>query len=389
MSDRIRAQFAFLLEADRLRGIERQNLILDCSRRENSAEHSWHLALYALVLAPFAAPEVEISRVIQMLLLHDLVEIDAGDHPISDDVDWGAVEQAEKAAAKRLFGLLPEDQGNALHTLWHEFEQAESADARFAKQLDHCQPIFQTLYGADPVPEHIEVVRGNLFGGRAAALKETFPQAYDHAVDLLGHARDRDVSELTIRLPFLNAAEALKTIVRATWLGDGSRAENSAEHSWHIMLYGWILGEYAVQPIDTTRVINMLLLHDIVEVDAGDTPIHGALSPEALAEQEALEQAAADRLFGLLPKSQDIEFRGLWDEFESAETADAVFAKSIDRVQPVLLNLLNGGGSWLDYDVSLAQLDSRVGVKVTRGAPAVWDHVRAEVTPWFEENGRA
>ncbi|OIQ33018.1 MAG: phosphohydrolase [Roseobacter sp. MedPE-SWchi] len=389
MTQRIEAQFAFLLEADRLRGIERQNLILDCTRRENSAEHSWHLALYALVLAPFAEPDVSISRVIQMLLLHDLVEIDAGDHPIDEDFDWAAVAEAEAAAAKRLFGLLPSDQGAALHDLWHEFERAESPDARFAKHLDHCQPIFQTLYGKDPLPDHIDVVRGNLFGGRAAALQQNLPEAYHHAMSLLGETREGGSNGLSQRLPFLNEADGLKSVLRATRLGDGSRAENSAEHSWHIMLYGWILAEHARSDIDISRVINMLLLHDIVEIDAGDTPIHGAVSAEALAAQEVQEQQAADRLFGLLPEGQGTAFRALWDEFEAATSNDAVFAKAIDRVQPVLLNLLNGGGSWLDYDVSLAQVEARVGVKVIRGAPDVWEYVRAEITPWFEENQRS
>lgn len=386
MNQRLEAQFAFLLEADRLRGIERQNLILDCSRRENSAEHSWHLALYALVLAPFAGPEVTITRVIQMLLLHDLVEIDAGDHPIDADVDWQAVAQAEHAAASRLFGLLPSDQGAELLELWHEFELAESPDARFAKHLDHCQPIFQTLYGASPLPDHIKVVHGNLFGGRAAALEQGLPEAYFHAISLLGETTDKDCSALTQRLPFLNEADALKTVLRATWIGDGTRPENSAEHSWHIMLYGWILSEHAKAEINISRVINMLLLHDIVEVDAGDAPIHGTQSPQAQQAQEALEQAAADRLFGLLPAPQSEEFRTLWDEFEAARSPDAVFAKAIDRVQPVLLNLLNGGGSWLEYDVSFEQVQSRVGVKVTRGAPAVWSYVENRIAPWFEEN---
>jgi putative hydrolase of HD superfamily len=388
MNQRIAAQFAFLLEADRLRGIERQNLILDCSRRENSAEHSWHLALYAMVLAPFATPDVSITRVIQMLLLHDLVEIDAGDHPISEEIDWAAVQQAETAAAKRLFGLLPQDQGTELTELWHEFEQAETPDAQFAKHLDHCQPIFQTLYGKDPLHEHIDVVRGNLFGGRAAALEQSFPEAYFHALELMGETSAHVTHGLSHRLRFLNEADRLKTVLRATRIGDGSRVENSAEHSWHIMLYGWILAEHAVTKIDISRVINMLLLHDIVEIDAGDTPIHGALSAADLAAQDLEEQRAADRLFGLLPADQATAFRSLWDEFEAATSTDAIYAKAIDRVQPVLLNLLNGGGSWLDYDVSLDQLESRVGHKVTRGAPEVWRYVRQEIGPWFEENQR-
>lgn len=127
----------------------------------------------------------------------------------------------------------------------------------------------------------------------------------------------------------------------------------------------------------------MLLLHDLVEIDAGDAPIHGTLTAEAIRAQEEREQAAADRIFGLLPSDQCDSLRAIWEEFEAAESDDAVFAKSIDRVQPVLLNLLNGGGSWVDYNVSFAQLEARVGVKVQRGAPAVWDYVRAQIEPWF------
>ncbi|KIC22408.1 HD domain-containing protein [Leisingera sp. ANG-Vp] len=388
MSTRLDAQFAFLLEADKLRGIERQNLIIDCSRRENSAEHSWHLALYALVLAPFAGPEVNVFRAIRMLLLHDLVEIDAGDHPITDEVDWDAVAKSEQAAAQRLFGLLPKDQSTEFLKLWQEFETSESPDAQFAKRVDHCQPIFQTLYGAKPLDWHIDVVRQNLHGGRAAALEQDLPEAYHHALDLLEDGTGYDCSPLTARLPFLNEADKLKLITRASKLGDGSRHENSAEHSWHIMLYAWVLAEHSATQIDADRVLQMLLLHDLVEIDAGDTPIHGAVSAEALAAKAEEEESAAIRLFGMLPQEQGAPLLAVWKEFEAAQSPDAVFAKSIDRVQPVLLNLLNGGGSWVDYNVSLRQLDARVGGKVSRGAPDVWSFVRAKVEPWFREAGR-
>jgi putative hydrolase of HD superfamily len=386
MSARLEAQFAFLLEADRLRGISRTTPILDCSRPENSAEHSWHLALYAAVLAPFAGPDVSIGRVIRMLLLHDLVEIDAGDHPINEDHDWEAVARAEAEAADRLFGLLPADQGAELKALWQEFEADESPDARFAKRLDTCQPIFQTMYGADPLPEHIEVVRGNLNGGRAVVLEQAFPETYALARHLLGEAPAPAPNGLTSRLPFLNEADALKTVIRATMIGSGLRRENSAEHSWHVMLYAWVLAEHAPFEVDADRAMRMLLLHDIVEIDAGDVPIHGTADAGDIAEKE---DAAAKRLFGLLPEAEGAEFEALWREFEASESAEAVFAKSIDRVQPVLLNEVTGGGSWIEYDVSLEQLDSRVGVIVLRGAPDVWTYVRGRIKPWFDARDAA
>ncbi|NBR54047.1 MAG: HD domain-containing protein, partial [Rhodobacteraceae bacterium] len=180
-------------------------------------------------------------------------------------------------------------------------------------------------------------------------------------------------SRIDAQIAFLNEADKLKDQLRATPILSNTRPENSAEHSWHIMLYALTLAEHANRPIRIDRVLKMLLLHDIVEIDAGDAPIHGDHDP---AEQEANEIAAAERIFGLLPADQRDEFRSLWEEFEAAESDDAIFAKSIDRVQPVISNLETGGGSWIDYNVTAAQLESRVGVKVRRGAPAVWDALK-------------
>ncbi|MDF1855771.1 HD domain-containing protein [Pseudooceanicola sp.] len=139
MTARLDAQMAFLIEADRLKSILRATPIADDSRRENSAEHSWHLALFALILGEHGK-DVAIDRVIRMLLIHDLVEIDAGDAPIYGEVDSAAVAVAESAAADRIFGLLPADQGAELRALWEEFEANDSPDARFAKSVDRFQP---------------------------------------------------------------------------------------------------------------------------------------------------------------------------------------------------------------------------------------------------------
>lgn len=179
---------------------------------------------------------------------------------------------------------------------------------------------------------------------------------------------------------FLTEADKLKSILRGTTLCDGSRPENSGEHSWHIALYAMILAEHAIKPVNVDRVIKMLLLHDLVEIDAGDNPIHGDHDP---AEMEKLEQAAADRIFGLLPGDQCDALRALWDEFEAAESDDAIFAKSLDRVQPVVCNLESGGGSWHTYNVTAAQMQSRVGVKVLRGAPVLWAWIQPKLAKFF------
>ena len=182
------------------------------------------------------------------------------------------------------------------------------------------------------------------------------------------------------QLAFLTEACKLKSVLRATTLCDGSRRENSGEHSWHIALYALVLGEHAGPDVDINRVIRMLLIHDLVEIDAGDMPVHG---DHDTAVQDAIEQAAATRIFGLLPPDQAQSFRALWDEFEAAETPDAIFAKSIDRVQPVIANLETGGGTWPAFNVTAAQLEARVGTKVARGAPALWSALKSRIDGWF------
>ncbi|GAB1479620.1 HD domain-containing protein [Paracoccaceae bacterium] len=183
---------------------------------------------------------------------------------------------------------------------------------------------------------------------------------------------------------FLNEADRLKSVLRATTLCDGSRRENSGEHSWHLALYAMVLEGQAAPGVDINRVIRMLLIHDLVEIDVGDVPIHSANGlAHGSTDVQAAEQRAADRIFGLLPADQASSFRALWDEFEAAETPDAGFAKSLDRVQPVMANLQSGGGTWIEYNVTAAQLESRVGVKVARGAPALWNWVREKTRSWF------
>ena len=189
-------------------------------------------------------------------------------------------------------------------------------------------------------------------------------------------------NRITAQIEFLTEADKLKSILRGTSLCDNSRRENSGEHSWHVALYALILAEHAANPVDINRVIKMLLIHDLVEIDAGDAPIHGNHDP---VEQALKEQRAADRIFGLLPQDQTTELRTLWDEFEASETDDAIFAKSLDRAQPIVSNLEAGGQSWLDYNVTLDQVKSRVAVKIQRGAPAIWQALKTRVEAWFAQ----
>ncbi len=189
---------------------------------------------------------------------------------------------------------------------------------------------------------------------------------------------------LDAQFAFLNEADRLKSVLRATTLVDGSRPENSGEHSWHLALYALVLADQAGPGVSIDRVIRMLLIHDLVEIDVGDVPIHSQNGQAHGSEEtQAAEAKAADRIFGLLPDDLSTDLRALWEEFEAAETPDARFAKSLDRVQPVMANLMSGGGTWKTYDVTFEQLESRVGVKIAKGAPGLWDWVREKARGWF------
>ncbi|MBM7067634.1 HD family hydrolase [Actibacterium sp. 188UL27-1] len=185
---------------------------------------------------------------------------------------------------------------------------------------------------------------------------------------------------LDAQIAFLLEADRLKSVNRATTIADGSRFENSGEHSWHLALFALVLADQAPDGVQVDRVIRMLLLHDLVEIDAGDAPIFDDHDVAAL---EAAEAKAADRIFALLPPDQATAFRALWDEFEANMTPDAIFAKSLDRFQPPVMNLASGGGSWTDYNVSEDQVRTRVGTKIDHGAPGLWSWLSPRIAAFF------
>jgi putative hydrolases of HD superfamily len=190
---------------------------------------------------------------------------------------------------------------------------------------------------------------------------------------------DLSPDALVQQLRFLAEIDRLKGVLRQSPLLDLSRKENSAEHSWHLAMYALVLAPYARYEIDILRVVKMLLVHDIVEIDAGDIPIHGAADPG----QQARETAAAQRLFGILPAPHGPELKGLWEEFERADSPDAQFAKALDRLQPLLTNTSVGGGTWNDHAVTHEQVLQRYGPVIERGSPALWQAAKALVAGHF------
>lgn len=175
-------------------------------------------------------------------------------------------------------------------------------------------------------------------------------------------------TDLAGRLRFIFEIDRLKSVLRRNLVADASRNENSAEHSWHLAMVAIAMAPHAAEPVDIERVIRILLVHDIVEVDAGDVDIYDVAGRQA---KEAEEIAAADRIFALLPESDGAALRTLWDEYEARATPEARFAYACDRLQPLMLNLATGGATWHARGVTSAQVKAVNGA-MAEGFDGVW-----------------
>ncbi len=181
------------------------------------------------------------------------------------------------------------------------------------------------------------------------------------------------MNRLEQQIRFTGEIGKLKGVLRQTMLAGPARRENSAEHSWHVAAMAVTLGEHAPPGTDIGRVTAMLLLHDLVEIDAGDLFVYADEAQQA--RQEAAERAAADRIFALLPPDQAAGLRGLWDEFEERRTPEARFARGLDRLQPMLANFTAGGGTWTEHGITADQVLAKVQL-IEDGSPALGRYAR-------------
>lgn len=188
-------------------------------------------------------------------------------------------------------------------------------------------------------------------------------------------------NRLEQQISFLLEVDKMKKIYRQTHILGKERAENDAEHSWHLALMAFLLSEYVNDKVDVAKVIKMVLVHDLVEIDAGDTY---AYDEKGNASKRERELKAADRIFGLLPEEQGKELRDLWDEFEEYETPEAKYAHTLDNFQPLMLNNANGGGDWKDHKVRKSQIYKR-NAKTGEGSREIWEYI-AEL---IDENTKA
>ena len=176
-------------------------------------------------------------------------------------------------------------------------------------------------------------------------------------------------SRLKQQIGFISEIDKIKSIFRQTYVSDLSRQENDAEHSWHLALMAMVLKEYANEEVDLLHVMQLVLIHDMVEIDAGDTY---AYDPEANKTKRERELKAAERIFHLLPDDQAKWIRSLWDEYEAGETKEAKFALSLDILHPILMNDLGNGLAWVDHDVTEKQARERVA-RVRAGSETLFE----------------
>ena len=179
-----------------------------------------------------------------------------------------------------------------------------------------------------------------------------------------------DSNILLKQISFIKEIDKLKYIQRKTRLFNSDRCENDAEYSWHLAMMTLVLAEHADKPIDVMKVLKMVLIHDVVEIDAGDTFIYDSTKTHTNTDEERL---AAERIFGLLPKEQAKEFLDIWEEFEAGITDDAKFAKAMDRLEPLLQNVSNNGGTWAEFDVDYQKVYHKKEA-IKYGSSTIWEY---------------
>ncbi|MCI8767432.1 HD domain-containing protein [Schaedlerella sp.] len=192
--------------------------------------------------------------------------------------------------------------------------------------------------------------------------------------------KNQQLERLEKQIRFIVEIDKVKNIFRQTYLADAGRKENDAEHSWHIALMAYLLQEYAEKPVDVSKVMLMVLIHDLVEIDAGDTYAYDDAGAET---KRAREEAAADRIFGLLPEDQGKYFRELWEEFEAYESPEGKYAHLLDNFQPLLLNDASGGLSWQEHQVRKSQIYKR-NEKIEETSETIWNCMKEIVQKHIE-----
>lgn len=190
-----------------------------------------------------------------------------------------------------------------------------------------------------------------------------------------------NTEDLLKQIAFIKEIDKVKYIQRKTKLFNSERNENDAEHSWHLALMAIVLADHSDAPIDVLKVVKMALIHDIVEIDAGDVFIYDMIKDHSNTDEERL---AANRIFGLLPENQAAELISIWEEFEAGETNEAKFARSMDRLEPLLQNTSNNGGTWKEFGVNYQKVYEKKSV-IKEGSKTLWNYAEGLINESVEK----
>jgi putative hydrolase of HD superfamily len=189
------------------------------------------------------------------------------------------------------------------------------------------------------------------------------------------------ITNLEKQVAFIKEIDKIKYIQRKTKLFNSERRENDAEHSWHLAVMAMVLAEHSDKTIDLLKVLKMVLIHDIVEIDAGDTFFYSTTKDHKNTEEELV---AAKRIFGILPEEQAEELITVWEEFEAGETDEAKFAKSMDMFEPLLQNFSNNGGTWVEYDVPYQKVHDKKK-EIKNGSTTIWNYAESLINEGVEK----
>ena len=351
-------RLAFFLATDALKETRRANWIYSRQRRETVAEHSWHTLLLAMLFADAAPDGINHNHVRDLLIVHDLVEVYAGDTPLWEDVLQSGAAERELLAGERLMSLLPDDIFPRFDPLWREFQEQKTEEARFARAIDTLHPVIMSWSRGGHGHSNGDITPARLFERKRPTI-EAYPhlwgcllQTVQDAVDcgmlppdhLVEQGRTAELTpesqDFLGRLEFFLVADQLKNVERGNLILSQPRRETVAEHCWHVSLLGMLLADCAPVDIDSDRVADLLIVHDLVEVYAGDTDIEVYLAdPDSVLEREA---EAARKLLGLLPAEPRVRFETLIEEFQAQATPEARFARAIDTLHPTMMTWVEG-----------------------------------------------
>lgn len=355
----------FFAATDRLKEERRACWIFSERRRESVAEHVWHATLLALINRDIAPDGTDPHHVRDLLTVHDLVEVFAGDTSTWDDAGNLDAEEREWAAGERLVSMLPEGSPPRarIDALWREFQAQETIDAQYARAIDSIHPMINSWSpGAQGHP--LDLTPDAYESSRKRVPLDRFPAIRDASWWLIGQAIEQelmpasasrtgatevegDASTIVLRTRFMTETDALKTEFRSNHVLSANRRESVSEHCWHVTLLAMLWADIAPTDVDIHRVLDLLVTHDLAEVYAGDVPVHLVTDPHAIL---VAEEAAAAKLLASLPDDPMRKLLAeLIDEYLVLESADARFARAIDVMHPVLMTWGPGSHVHPDY----------------------------------------